>query len=619
MPPFFKWLEQRTGLVSFLRDLLGHSVPGGPSWRHVTGSLVLFLIGLEAITGLTLSVIYAPSLLSAWESVYYVQDVLPGGWLVRGLHHWGAQLLPLVLAWHGLHTIFAERYRAPREVVWWLALVTAGTLLAASFTGYVLPWDRRGYMATQVASGLAANVPLAGPWLRELFLGGAQPSQATLTRIATLHTQVLPGTLLLLLLALAVTGRRAGQQEKAASAETPAPPASVPWWPAQAWRNAAACCGLLLLLLVVTVLNRGADLQAPAELGEADPAARPEWYFLYLYRLLHWEIFSGARQIIPAMVLPALVLAALASLPWLARGRWGARLAKTGAVLGVLAWLGLTGWEVVREAHHADHQAALRQSEADAARARELARQAGGLPPGGIRALLAEDAATQGPRLFAATCASCHPYDGHNGRGQPLTTPPSAADLAGFGSRQWLREFLDPVHLVSDKYWGQTAFVKPPEGVAVSKMVKFVTEDVADYDAEKKQQLEKVILALSAEAQLPAQRDDDARDATLIAEGRQLLGEDGLSCTDCHAWGEETSGRPDLRGWGSREWLLAFLHDPAHDRFYGKRNDRMPAYGAKEELTRHQLELLVDWLRGEYLTTPPAKDTPAHEKIRREL
>src|SRR5690606_20050038 len=208
--------------------------------------------------------IYAPSLLSAWESVYYVQDVLPGGWLVRGLHHWGAQLLPLVLAWHGLHTIFAERYRAPRAVEWWLALGTAGTLLAASFTGYVLPWDRRGYMATQVTSGLAANVPLAGPWLRELFLGGAQPSQATLTRIATLHTQVLPGTLLLLLLALAVTGRRAGQQEKAASTETPAPPASVPWWPAQAWRNAAACCGLLLLLLVVTVLNRGADLQAPA-------------------------------------------------------------------------------------------------------------------------------------------------------------------------------------------------------------------------------------------------------------------------------------------------------------------------------------------------------------------
>lgn len=599
MRPLFEWLDQRTGALSFLRDVLGRSVPGEPGWRHVTGSWVLCLLGLEAITGLALSLVYSPGLLSAWESVHYVQDVIPGGGLVRGLHHWGAQVLPVVLALHLLYLIIGRHYRAPREVMFWLALAIAGTLLAASFTGYVLPWDRRGYMATQVASGLAANVPFLGPWLRELFLGGPHPSQATLTRISTLHTIALPAIIFGLIFFHTLAWRRAARLEASEATTSPDSPPTTRWWPTQAWRDAAACAGLLLVLFVVTWVEHGAALQAPAELGEADPAARPEWYFLYLYRLLHWEVFSGGRQLIPALVLPGLVFTFLALLPWIGRGRWGSQFAVFSVVAGLLAWAGLTSWEVVRDWQNPAHQAALREGEAEARRARDLARQADGLPPGGVRALLANDATSQGPRLFATKCASCHPFNGHDGRGHPLGTAPSAADLAGFGSRAWLREFLDPTHLVSEKYWGGTKFVRPPEGKSVSKMVKFVTEDVAHYDAAEKAQLEKVIAALSAEAQLPAQREMDAKDSALIAEGRNRLGEDGLSCTDCHAWGEETGGSPDLRGWGSREWLLAFLHDPAHERFYGSRNDRMPAYGLKGELTARQLEMIVDWLRGE--------------------
>jgi mono/diheme cytochrome c family protein len=216
-----------------------------------------------------------------------------------------------------------------------------------------------------------------------------------------------------------------------------------------------------------------------------------------------------------------------------------------------------------------------------------------------MAAVLAGDALTQGPRLFAQKCAACHAYDGHNGQGRPLATPASAADLAGFGSRLWLSEFLDPAHLVTPKYWGGTGFVKPSEGEKVSKMVTFVTEDVAGYSAAEKSQLEKVVLALSAEAGLPAQAAVDARDETLITEGRRLLGEEGLACTDCHAWREETSGRPGLDGWGSRQWMIDFIHDPAHDRFYGSRNDRMPSYGVKAELTPDQIAMIVDWLRGD--------------------
>lgn len=180
-----------------------------------------------------------------------------------------------------------------------------------------------------------------------------------------------------------------------------------------------------------------------------------------------------------------------------------------------------------------------------------------------------------------------------------MATEASAADLAGFGSRRWLREFLDPAHLTTPRYWGETAFVKPPEGRKVSKMVTFVTEDVAAYTPAQKAQLEKVVIALSAEAKLASQAAEDARDAAAIAEGAALLGEDGLSCTDCHKWRDETSGRPDLDGWGSRQWTIDFIHNPAHERFYGRNNDRMPAYGEKGELTAGEIGMIVDWMRGE--------------------
>ena len=54
-----------------------------------------------------------------------------------------------------------------------------------------------------------------------------------------------------------------------------------------------------------------------------------------------------------------------------------------------------------------------------------------------------------------------------------------------------------------------------------------------------------------------------------------------------------------MTGYGSRNWMLGIVNDPAHERFYGKKNDRMPAFGKDEKLTRRQMERLVDWLRGE--------------------
>jgi len=129
-----------------------------------------------------------------------------------------------------------------------------------------------------------------------------------------------------------------------------------------------------------------------------------------------------------------------------------------------------------------------------------------------------------------------------------------------------------------------------------------VQNDVAEFDEAQKAMLRKVIVALSAEAGLPAQTTLDTAEATAVSEGRALLAHEDMRCTECHKFREydEDPDSPDLTGYGSREWIIAFVTNPAHERFYGERNDRMPAFGSDGTLDAATLGLLADWLRGDW-------------------
>ncbi len=247
----------------------------------------------------------------------------------------------------------------------------------------------------------------------------------------------------------------------------------------------------------------------------------------------------------------------------------------------------------------AHYLAAVKVGARDAERVKVLATR-NGIPTEGALALLREDALTQGPKLFAAKCSSCHSYDGHDGLGVPLSEKDmTAADLKGWGSREWLRDFMDPKKIETPRWWGGTAFVHPPKGKDRGTMVDYILDDIPKLADPAKKQLASAIIALSAEAQLPFQKDTDARDAAIIEEGRKAISSPEINCTDCHLFREEGGGKgPELTGWASREWTVAFIANPAHKRFYGRRNDRMPNYGERGELSGRQIEMIADWLRG---------------------
>ena len=96
---------------------------------------------------------------SAWSSVYFIQYEMDFGWLVRGLHHFGSQTMVVLLGLHMLQVVIAGAHLPPREINWWLGLSLMGAVLGLSLTGYLLPWDQKGYWATQVATNIAGNLP----------------------------------------------------------------------------------------------------------------------------------------------------------------------------------------------------------------------------------------------------------------------------------------------------------------------------------------------------------------------------------------------------------------------------------------------------------------------------
>lgn len=585
------WLEERTGLRSLLQSWLHEPLPGPPSWRRAWGATILFAFLVEFITGFFLWTAYNPSSQSAWESVFYVQHVMNAGWVLRGLHHWMSDVLVVLITLHLLQMIVTGAYRAPREFNFWIVLVMGLLLSGFVLTGALLPWDQQGYWATAVKTNVAGMLPVVGGAIRTLVLGGGDYNHHTLARFFALHAGLFP-ILLLAIIALQFHVER--RQVPVASRGFP-PPKRL--WPDQLLVNAVACLATLCVALFLTWKFHGAHLTAPANPTGNFPA-RPEWYFTCLYALRN--LFHGDLELFGALGIPHIILGFLFLMPLV--GRW-----KLGHAFNIAFFLGVLGGAIyltqeswAKDAKDDEFQKSRAEALFKAERVVELAKRADGIPPEGAVALLRSDALIQGPLLFAQNCSSCHRFDGHDGTGRIPKDIQSAPDLKRFASREWLADIMKPEEIVSERYFGNTKF-------AEGKMQRWVKRNVPDFTEAEHEMHRKAIIAISAEAQLPYQREQDAADQDAIVEGRRLLDEE-LDCLDCHEWknGDEDATAPWLTGYGSREWLTGIIADPDNPHYYGRNNDRMPAFGTKGILSSKEIDLLVSWLREEwYRPTAP--------------
>ena len=188
------WLDERLGLRGIYNTVFNRKVPK-VNWWFTLGSASLFLFAMQAVTGIFLSVYYVPSPDHAYDSIQYIMNGVAFGWLLRGIHHWGASLMVIFVFAHMLRTFFYAAYKYPREVTWITGVVLLLATLGMGFTGYLLPWNQKAYWATTVGTEIAGTVPFIGSFITNVLRGGSDLSAVTLARFFAVHIWFLPAVI----------------------------------------------------------------------------------------------------------------------------------------------------------------------------------------------------------------------------------------------------------------------------------------------------------------------------------------------------------------------------------------------------------------------------------------
>ncbi|CAH8714164.1 cytochrome b6 [Paenibacillus thiaminolyticus] len=213
----YNWIDERLDITPIWRDLADHEVPEHVNPAHhfsafvyCFGGLTFFITVIQILSGMFLTMYYVPDIVNAYYSVEYLQTKVAFGQIVRGMHHWGASLVIVMMLLHTLRVFFTGSYKSPREMNWVVGVLILLIMIGLGFTGYLLPWDNKAYFATKVGMEIADTVPYIGPYVKELLQGGTIVGAQTLTRFFAIHVFFLPAALLALIGAHFLMIRRQG-------------------------------------------------------------------------------------------------------------------------------------------------------------------------------------------------------------------------------------------------------------------------------------------------------------------------------------------------------------------------------------------------------------------------
>ncbi len=260
------------------------------SFWYFFGGICLFLTGIQVATGGLLLLYYTPHVDAAHESIQFIMGGVKFGWLIRSVHSWTANILIGMMFVHMFSTFFLKAYRKPRELTWVTGFLLLVLFMAFGFSGYLLPWNELSYFATRVGTDIAGSLPLIGPWLKTVILGGPEVSQATLTRFFWFHVALLPAVALSLVAVHVLLVQTLGMSKPIGERGK----REIPFFPDFIYKDALGWTVILVLVGVLCVF-------LPWEVGaKADPLAstplgiKPEWYFTFMFSTL---------KIVPAHIL----------------------------------------------------------------------------------------------------------------------------------------------------------------------------------------------------------------------------------------------------------------------------------------------------------------------------
>jgi ubiquinol-cytochrome c reductase cytochrome b subunit len=432
------WLEHRTGIETAVKNFLYEDIPASAGWHQIIGSIALFFFVIQVFTGSLLAFNYAPTPGEAYNSVKYIMTELTGGPLIRGLHHWGASMMLIIVVLHMIQVFIYGAYKKPREATWMVGVTLLLITLAFGLTGYLLPWDNRAYWGTVVTTQIASQAPIAGPYLLRLLGSQGSVGNVTFSRFYALHTVLLPPLTIILIGIHIYLVRKHGV---AAAPGDTAPKRK--FFPEQVFKDTVGVAVAFIILFVMAVVAK-VPLERLADPTDTAYIPRPEWYFLFLFQTL--KFFKGPLETVGSVVLPGVAVLTLFLIPFIDRGpmiRLGKRtFAISFVVLAAIAWTGLTTAAVVTTPKN---QESAEDTETPATETPEAASAPAAAAPelAAWQRLTPEELAGLG--LFKKQgCTGCHAGAGQQGIGPDLTKIP-----AGHRNVPWLiPHFKNPSQIV---------------------------------------------------------------------------------------------------------------------------------------------------------------------------
>jgi ubiquinol-cytochrome c reductase cytochrome b subunit len=593
------WLESRTGYRGIVHEALEEPIPGGARWRYVFGSALTATFAIQLVTGLLLMTSYSPSSTTAWGSVFYITYGMSFGWFLRGVHHFGSQAMVVLLVLHLLQVVIAGAYRAPREVNWWFGVLLMLVTLGLSLTGYLLPWDQKGFWATNVATEIAGGTPVLGPQIQKFIVGGGEYGNQTLTRFYALHVFLLPLLLIVFVSAHVALFRKHGVTH-------PKETRGIigKFWPEQMFLDVVASALVLAAIVGLVLYFHGADLDAPADPTGKYPA-RPEWYFLSLFQFL--KKLSGKYETLGALGVPGAIMTVMLLLPLFDRV-FPKRLAHFLACAFIFSVVGGAVYLTVDAIREDERDVKFKEDRIAADKARERALELAseqGIPPRGAAYLLTEDPRTNGLRVLQAQCLGCHYYGGkgresQDEKGVVSASSQVAPDLKDAGSRAWIRGLLE--NPKSATYfgkvpgcdgmgtWKQTSKLKGPQLDAVADFVATFAAIPADVTPEEWANDPKVLEHPGFKA-----FSQDCLRCHIVGRPGLLTGDDKQ---------DVEQDAPNLFAYGSKQWLTRMINKPGAVDRYGflEKEHQMPPFLG--QLSENDLETVIRYLKNDYLGAP---------------
>jgi ubiquinol-cytochrome c reductase cytochrome b subunit len=322
------WLDARLQVGAVIQETAEHSVPRETaSWFYVFGSAAFVVFMLQIVTGIMLALIYVPSAGEAWNSLQTLNHQVALGWFIRALHGWGSDFMVALVLIHMVQVFLFGAYKYPRELTWIVGVFLLLVTLGMAFSGQVLRFDQDAYWGLGIGASIASRVPLMGPSIVNLLLGGPIIAGATLSRFFALHVFVIPGLLiafvsvhLLMVIKLGINewpmpGRVVRKATYIKEYHALTKKDGIPFVPGAVYKDLFFGGFILLCIAACAIYYGPFGPSGPPDPTIIQTVPRPDFFFLWLYAVLS---FLPPSMETPALLIgPVVVILGLLLLPFI--------------------------------------------------------------------------------------------------------------------------------------------------------------------------------------------------------------------------------------------------------------------------------------------------------------